>query len=118
GYAGVRWLEWVCRLALAAMRKASGAYGILNLGLSQLKANRVRTGLLLILFCSVSCLASFSAILADYNGQLIERTDSRTETGGYDYYEEDIRLINPDQLHAYLSEVGYPPEEYPKASAV
>ncbi len=118
GYAGVRWLEWVCRLALPAMRKASGAYGILNLGLSQLKANRVRTGLLLILFCSVSCLASFSAILADYNGQLIERTDSRTETGGYDYYAEDIRLIGPDQLHAYLSEAGYPPEEFPKASSV
>ncbi|MBO9597120.1 MAG: FtsX-like permease family protein [Cohnella sp.] len=118
GYAGVRWLEWACRLALAVMRKASGAYGILNLGLSQLKANRVRTGLLLILFCSVSCLASFSAILAHYNGQLIERTDSRTETGGYDYYHEDIRIIDSERLHAYLSEVGYPPEEFPKASSV
>lgn len=118
GYAGVRWLEWACRLALAVVRKASGAYGMLNLGLSQLKANRVRTGLLFILFCSVSCLASFSTVLTDYNDRLIERTDSRTTTGGFDYYAEDIRVVTSEQLRAVLSEVGYPSETLKQAASL
>lgn len=118
GYAGVRWLEWTCRLALAVVRKASGAYGMLNLGLSQLKANRVRTGLLLILFCSVSCLASFSTVLTDYNNRLIERTDSRTAIGGFDYYAEDIRVVSSEQVRAVLNEVGYPQEEFPQTASL
>ncbi|WP_027086169.1 ABC transporter permease [Cohnella panacarvi] len=118
GYAGVRWLEWTCRIALAVLRRASGAFGMLNLGLSQLKANRVRTGLLLILFCSVSCLASFSTVLADYNNRLIEQTDSRTATGGFDYYAEDIRVVSSEQLLVALNEVGFPQEEFPQAASL
>lgn len=118
GYAGGRWLEWACRLVLAAFRKSSGAYGMLNLGLAQLKANRVRTGLLLVMFCSVSCLASFSTVLADYNGRVIDQTDSRTATGGYDYYAEDIRIVPTEQLRGYLTDVRYPQDNAPIATSV
>lgn len=118
GYAGSRWMEWGCKAAFRLVGRTPGVYAMLNLSLNQLRANRVRASLLFILFCSVSCLASFSTVLSSFNGQVLKQTEPRAATGGYDYYAEHILPVTSEQLRGYLEKASYPASEFPAYASV
>lgn len=117
-YAGVWWLEWGVKLILLTLRRVPPGFAMLNLALNQLKGNRVRSGLLMLMFCMICCFISFSSVISSYLHDLVDQSDYRQATAGYDYIVEDARVISSEQFKAYLDEIAYPEERYPEYASV
>ncbi|WP_324617933.1 ABC transporter permease [Cohnella cholangitidis] len=117
-YGAVWWLEWGVGLVLWLSSKVPACYAMLNLALNQLKGHRIRTGLLMLMFCLVCCFVSFSTVLSNYIHVVVTQSGNREATGGYDYFAEDARVIASEQLKSYLDEIGYPEERYPEYASV
>ncbi|MFC5700841.1 FtsX-like permease family protein [Cohnella faecalis] len=117
-YSGVRWLEWGCRAALMLLRRATALAGILNLVARQLQSNRLRSGLLILLFACVTFFSSFSQVISVYIQEVLVRYDARADMGGYDYYAEDIRPATSAQLERYVQQAGFSQDESPVVASV
>lgn len=99
-------LRWVCDALLLPFRSLPVPTFLLRTAFRNLNANRLRTGLLMLMFAAISCFVSFPLV---YNGALevmMAKSDPREAAGGFDLLARDPRALTTEETERGLLESG------------
>jgi putative ABC transport system permease protein len=98
----IQWLHYVCEGILFLFRKFAGLSLVMRLAFRNMNANRLRTGLILLMFAAISCFISFPVIYNYAIGEMMKRADPKAAIGGYDLIARDSRNIETGQLERQM----------------
>ncbi|MBO9606226.1 MAG: ABC transporter permease [Paenibacillaceae bacterium] len=97
----------LCDGLLRVFRRSAVLSLVLRLAFRNLNENRMRTGLLLLMFASIACFISLPIVYHNVMAQTLKGSDPRDLVGGYDLAARIPRALKTEEIERQLREAGY-----------
>ncbi len=122
-FASVRWLELSYNGLSFLFRRTPALYGMLRLVIRNIKQYWSRSGMMILMFSTVSSFIVVFVILSFVMQMTMKQSDHRQLIGGYDLYAYDYYSYNgdvtdTDKLGIYLEEGGFKGSNQPQWTTI